>query len=66
MFGGPKIKIDKQMYDRLQRVAQVAGYSSVDEFVMHVLEREMNQLDPGGNTDPEAMREKLRGLGYIS
>lgn len=66
MFGGPKIKIDKQMYDRLQRVAQVAGYSSVDEFVMHVLEREMNQLDPTGNTDPEAMREKLRGLGYIS
>jgi len=65
MFG-PKIKIDKDMYQRLERVAEVAGYSSVDEFVKHVLEREMNQIDPGGDQDPEAMKEKLRGLGYIS
>ncbi len=65
MFG-PKIKVDKDMYQRLEKVAEVAGYSSVDEFVFHVLEREMNQIDPGGDQDPEAMREKLRGLGYIS
>ena len=65
MFG-PKIKVDKDMYARLEKVAEIAGYSSVDEFVMHVLEREMNQIDPGGDQDPEAMREKLRGLGYIS
>jgi len=65
MFG-PKIKVDKDMYARLERVAEIAGYSSADEFAMHVLEREMNTIDPGGDQDPEAMREKLRGLGYIS
>ena len=65
MFG-PKIKVEKSVYDRLKKVAEVAGYSSVDEFAQHVLEREINQIDPGGDKDPEAMREKLRGLGYIS
>ena len=66
MFGGTKIKIEKDMLERLKKVVEVAGYSSVEEFVTHVLERELNELDPGGDQDPEAMREKLRGLGYIS
>ena len=66
MFGGPKIKLDKDVYERLQKVVDVAGYSSVEEFVHHVLERELNELDPGGGQDADAMREKLKGLGYIS
>ena len=56
MFG-PKIKVDKDMYARLERVAEIAGYSSVDEFVKHVLEREMNRIDPGGDQDPGERRE---------
>ncbi len=66
MFGGPKIKLEKDLYERLKKVAEVAGYSSLDEFVNHILERELKEMDPGGDQDPEAMREKLRGLGYIS
>jgi len=66
MFSGPKIKLDKNLFERLKKVTEVAGYSSVEEFVHHVLEKEMKALDPGGNQDPEAMRQKLRGLGYIS
>jgi hypothetical protein len=66
MFGGSKIKLEKDLMDRLKQVTEVAGYSSVEEFVTHVLEREIAQINPEGNSDPEAMREKLRGLGYIS
>jgi len=66
MFGGPKIKVEKDMYERLEKVSEAGGYSSVDEFVQHILERELGKLDPESSGDPEAMREKLRGLGYIS
>jgi len=59
----PKIKLEKTLYDRVADMAKKAGYSSVDEFVSHVLEREVSQLD-GAETD-EQVEERLRGLGYI-
>jgi len=67
MFGGGnKIKLEKDVHEKLKKFAAAAGYSSLDEFVNHILERELQAMDTGGNEDPEAMREKLRGLGYIS
>ena len=38
MFG-PKVKLDRDLYKRLQRCAEAAGYSSTEEFVRHTLER---------------------------
>lgn len=64
MFGGNKIKLDKDLMERLQKASELAGYSSVDEFVVHVLERELDKLGDGG-TDEE-IKKKLEGLGYIS
>jgi len=64
MFGA-KIKIDKDLLDRAKRCADVAGYSSVEEFVAHVLEREINSLEEGG-TSEEEIKKQLKGLGYIS
>ena len=32
---GSKIKLEKELYDRIKRYAEIAGYSSVDEFVTH-------------------------------
>jgi hypothetical protein len=63
----PKIKIEKDLYDKAKKVADTAGYSSVEEFVVHVLERELRQLlgDDDGEDD-EKVRERLKGLGYIS
>jgi len=63
----PKIKIEKDLYDKAKKVADTAGYSSVEEFVLHVLERELRQLlgDDDGEDD-EKVRERLKGLGYIS
>ena len=62
----PKIKLDKELYERVKRVADLAGYSSVDEFVAHVLEKELTAL--GGDSDQESeekILERLQGLGYL-
>ena len=40
-----------------------AGYSSPEEFVEHVLEREVAKLEDA-QTDQEIVR-RLKGLGYI-
>jgi hypothetical protein len=65
LFGGAnKIKIDKVLLERVKHIAQVAGYASHEEFVQHVLEREVAQFE-GAKSDAE-ITEKLRGLGYIS
>ena len=65
MFGGSKIKIDKDLMQRLQKASELAGYSSVDEFVIHVLENELSRVEEGGDSDEE-IKKRLEGLGYIS
>ncbi len=57
------IKIDKQLYERLAESAERLGYSSIDELVRHVLEREVSGLDQ--DIDQQQAEEQLRGLGYI-
>ena len=64
MFGS-KIKLDKELLERAKRCAEIAGYSSVEEFVAHVIEREINSLEEGG-TSEEEIKKQLKGLGYIS
>ena len=65
MFGNNvKVKIDRDLYDRLKKVADVAGYATVEEFVTHVLEKEMLHFEDAGSD--EDIRAKLKGLGYIS
>lgn len=63
MFG-PKIKIDKELYRKVKMFAEMAGYSSVDEFVAHALEKEVAQLEDADSE--EEIKKKLKGLGYIS
>jgi metal-responsive CopG/Arc/MetJ family transcriptional regulator len=62
MFG-VKVKIDKALYERVKAVADKAGYSSADEFITNVLEKELAKLEDA-ETD-EQLEERLRGLGYI-
>jgi predicted DNA-binding protein len=59
----PKIKIEQSMYDRLAELSGKAGYSSVDEFVTHIIERELEKFQDA--TDDQQVEERLRGLGYI-
>lgn len=60
----PKIKIDKNLYERVKKIAELAGYSSVDEFIIHALEKELAKLE-GADSDEE-IKKRLQGLGYIS
>lgn len=65
MFGSTtKVKIDKDLMDRIRKVADVAGYATAEEFVVHVLEKEMLHFEDAGSD--EDIRNKLKGLGYIS
>ncbi len=65
MFGaGNKVKIDRELLDRIKQIAEVAGYASHEEFIQHVLEREVAQFEDA-ESDGD-ITEKLRGLGYIS
>jgi len=60
----PNIKIDKQLYEKAQKAAELAGYSSVDEFVVHMIE-EATRTDSGQDNDEDLIK-RLKGLGYIS
>ncbi|MAF64866.1 MAG: hypothetical protein CMJ84_04310 [Planctomycetes bacterium] len=65
MFGGGnKIKLEKDLLDRVKKVAEVAGYASHEEFIVHIIERELSNFEDGASD--EDITEKLRGLGYIS
>ena len=48
----------------VNQVAEVAGYSSPEEFVIHVLEKEISQFE--GADSEEEIKKRLKGLGYIS
>ena len=61
----PRIKIDKELYGKLEEMADERGYSSVEEFVIHILEREVSKGGGGGKKDEEEIRKKLEGLGYL-
>jgi len=60
-----KIKINKDLYQRAADVAQAAGYSSVDEFVEHLIERALRETETSDEEDQAAVEQRLRGLGYI-
>ena len=60
-----KLKIDDAMKERLYKVAEAGGYASTEEFVIHILSRELDKLDPGKGESEESIRKKLEGLGYL-
>ena len=63
MFGS-RIKLDKALVAKVKRYADLAGYSSVEEFITHALEKELAQLE--GAESEQELKNKLKGLGYIS
>ena len=45
MFDKKAVKLDKDLVARVKRYAEIAGYSSVEEFIAHALEKELSKLD---------------------
>jgi len=64
MFGGGKVSLDKDLLARVKKFADIAGYSSVEEFITHALEKELAVLEEADTE--EEIKKKLQGLGYIS
>ncbi|HEV2173120.1 MAG TPA: hypothetical protein VGR71_06115 [Nitrospira sp.] len=68
MFGSHKVKIEGDLLDKAQKCAEAAGYESVDEFVIHMLEKETKKIlgsDGGQAPSAETVKKRLQGLGYI-
>ena len=58
-----KIKLDDGLYERVKKVSQLAGYGSPDEFIIHIIEKELSVLE-SASSDAD-VTDRLRGLGYI-
>jgi hypothetical protein len=56
---GPKIELDKALFARVKDHAEANGYSSPDEFVTHLIERELGSSAAGEDAS------KIKGIGYI-
>jgi len=65
MFGATKIKLDKELLEKVKKYAAIAGYSSAEEFIQHVLEKEIAKFEQGDETEEE-IKKRMQGLGYIS
>ena len=72
MFG-PKIKVRKDLYQKLRSAARAIGAASLEEFTDQVLEREADRIlerSKGGKKEASAaevedIAKKLKGLGYL-
>ncbi|MBS0204813.1 MAG: hypothetical protein JSS49_18050 [Planctomycetes bacterium] len=62
MFG-PKLKLTRDLYERLQRAAAKSGYSSVEELAQHVLEKAVADIEVAQSE--KDIRNRLQGLGYL-
>lgn len=57
------IKLNSDLFQRALKHAELEGYSSLQEFIEHLLERELKR-----NKEAEALEEverRLKGLGYL-
>lgn len=63
IFGG-NVTLDKALLAKVKRYSDLAGYSSVNEFITHALEKELKLLE--GSESEEELKKKLKGLGYLS
>ncbi len=60
-----KLKFDGATIERIKKVSALGGYSSPEEFLVHMIERELEKLDPDQGESEEDIRSKMQGLGYI-
>jgi metal-responsive CopG/Arc/MetJ family transcriptional regulator len=63
-MGKAKVKLDKDLMNKVKKYAEMSGYSSPEEFITHCLEKEIASLEESDSE--EEIKKKLKGLGYIS
>jgi metal-responsive CopG/Arc/MetJ family transcriptional regulator len=57
------VKLNPSLCRRAKVAAERIGYSSVEEFIEHAIEKELAQHEESDNKE-EVLR-KLKGLGYL-
>jgi predicted transcriptional regulator len=57
------IKVDSDLWKRVERCASQAGYSSPQELLEHALEKEVTRIEE--SEAAEQAERQLRGLGYL-
>lgn len=55
-----KINIDNSLYNLLQQEGMERGYTTTQEFITHVLEKQIIR-----EIDKQLVKERLQGLGYV-
>ena len=63
-----KVKVDADLIRRAKVAAETAGYSSMEEFLEHLIGKELGRIEgeKSGARDDKDLRDRLKGLGYIS
>lgn len=57
------IKLNSDLWARIEQHAKKAGYSSPEEFVEHVLEKELAKEEDSASQ--AEIERRLKGLGYL-
>ena len=69
VFGGSRIRLDKALLGQVKRYAELAGYSSTEEFITHVLRRGRRKApepvgrgccDPAAECFQQSLRNRMR------
>ena len=51
------VKLSKDLFARVKRCSDAAGYSSPQEFVIHVLEKELGKIEEEAQTNEEIVKK---------
>jgi Arc/MetJ-type ribon-helix-helix transcriptional regulator len=57
------VKLNSSLCDRARQIVERAGYSSLEEFIEHAMERDLARLET--SESKEELMRKLKGLGYL-
>lgn len=63
MLSKTSVRLNKAICERARRAAAAAGYSSLEEFVEHAVEKELANHEESHSK--EELTRRLKGLGYL-
>lgn len=63
MRGKTTVKLNSSLCDRAGLIVKKAGYSSLEEFIEHAMERDLARLET--SESKEELMRKMKGLGYL-
>ena len=61
-----KAKLSKEAAAKAEEIIAYHGYSSLDELVENLIDKEYQKIKSGDSENKEEQAEALTGLGYIS